>query len=171
VQADLRSFDLPCKDYAFAFCVSNTLMHLTTPADQLAALANAHRHLAPDGLLMLDLFNPDVSGVVNNQGVQELADRWQDDQTGATVLKWCVRTVDWAQQLQETLFIYEEIFDDGRVQRTPCPFTLRFLWANEAQLMLAQAGFKLETIWGDFDGEPYAEGCPRLILLARKTGK
>ena len=60
IEADLRTFDLPQKAFAFAFCTSNTLMHLTTQADQLAVLRNAHRHLAPGGLLFIDLFNPDL---------------------------------------------------------------------------------------------------------------
>jgi len=168
-QADLRDFQLNGRSFAFAFCTSNTLMHLTSPADQLAVLKNAHRHLDQDGLLLIDLFNPDVQRLVQIQGVQELADRWIDEETGAQVIKWCVRSVDWTDQLQETLFIYEEIFADGSVRRTPCPFTLRFLWYAEAQLMLHVAGFELETAWGDFDGTPYMDGCERLILLARRV--
>lgn len=167
VRADLRDFALPRRDFAFAFCVSNTLMHLTAARDQLAVLANARRHQALGGLLLIDLFNPDVAGLTEVQGIQQLADRWYDANTGATVFKWCVRSVNWADQLQETLFVYEEIFVDGRVRRTPCPFTLRFLWANELQLMLEKAGYEVETVWGDFDGEPYGDGCQRLILLAR----
>ena len=143
-------------------------MHLTSQADQLAALQNAQRHLANDGLLLIDLFNPDVARLSAVQGLQELADHWTDETTGAQVLKWCVRTVDWAEQLQETLFIYEELLPDGRSQRTLCPFTLRFLWRGEAELLLGQAGFVLETVWGDFSGEPYSSVSEHLILLARK---
>ncbi len=168
-RADLRTFQLDDQRFAFAFCTSNTLMHLTTPADQLAVLHNAHHHLEEDGLLLIDLFNPDVQRLTQVQGVQELADRWIDEETGTQVMKWCVRTVDWADQLQETLFVYEEIFEDGTIRRTPCPFTLRFLWYAEAQLMLHVAGFELETAWGDFDGMPYMDGCERLILLARRV--
>ncbi len=172
LQADFREFQLDGRlddqRFAFAFCTSNTLMHLTTPTDQLAVLHNAYRHLDQNGLLLIDLFNPDVQGLIQVQGIQELADHWIDEETGARVLKWCVRTVDWADQLQDTLFIYEEIFKDGRVRRTPCPFTLRFLWYAEAKLMLHGAGFELEAVLGDFDGTPYTDGSERLILLARR---
>lgn len=168
VEADLRTFDLPRKEFAFAFCVSNTLMHLTTAGDQIAALRNAARHLRPGGRLLIDLFNPDLPRLFAVDGVMELADRWQDDATGAEVLKWSVRRLDLAEQLQETLFIYEEIFADGRTQRTACPFTLRFLWRSEAELMLRHAGFVVEEVWGDFEGAPYADGCDHLILIASK---
>jgi len=79
-----------------------------------------------------------------------------------------VRTIDLAEQLQDTLFIYEEIAPDGVVRRTTCQFTLRYLWRGEAELMLRQCGYDLEAVWGDFDGAPYDGGSERLILLARK---
>ncbi len=168
IEADLRTFDLPEKHFAFAFCTSNTLMHFTSPEEQIAVLRNAARHLRPGGRLLLDLFNPDLARLFAVEGVMELADRWRDAQTGAEVLKWSVRRVDVAEQLQETTFIYEEIFTDGRTQRTVCPFTLRFLWRSEAELMLQAAGLQVEDVLGSFDGDPYASDSEHLILIAIK---
>ena len=168
VRADMRRAALPRQDYAFAFCTSNTLMHLTDPAGQLAALRNAQRHLRQGGALLLDLFNPDVGRLAAVDGLQELADHWQDDQTGAQVVKWAVRSVDWAEQIQETIFIYEETLPDGSSRRTTCPFQLRFLWRNEAELMLQAAGLAVEAVWGDFEGGDYDAASEHLILLARK---
>ncbi|MCB0100309.1 MAG: hypothetical protein KDE46_31480, partial [Caldilineaceae bacterium] len=67
-----------------------------------------------------------------------------------------------------TLFIYEEIFPDGRVQKTVCPFTLRYLWQGEGSLMLEMIGFEVLEIWGDFEQNPYGDGSERLIFLAQK---
>jgi SAM-dependent methyltransferase len=169
-QADLRTFDLPEKSFAFAFCTSNTLMHLNTQADQRGVLRNAYRHLQPGGFLLIDLFNPDVARLHAVNGVMELADQWADPTTGAQVIKWSVRTIDWAEQQQETLFIYEEILPDGAVRRTACPFTIRFLWRGEAELLLQSAGFTVTEVWGDFEGAPYNTSSDHLILLARKPG-
>lgn len=167
-EADMRSFALEQTDFAFAFCVSNTLMHCTTQGEQLAALHSVYQHLRPGALLLLDLFNPDLPRLLEVEGVCELADQWEDAQSGTQVLKWSVRRVDIGEQLQETLFIYEEIATDGTVRRTPCPFLLRYLWRGEGELMLAAAGFQVEAVWGDFDGEPYSSGSDHLIFLARK---
>lgn len=169
-QADLRTFDLPDKSFAFAFCTSNTLMHLATQADQLSVLRNAYRHLRPGGLLLIDLFNPDVNRLHAVNGLMELADQWNDPVTGAQVIKWSVRTLDWAEQIQDTLFIYEEILPDGTVRRAACPFTIRFLWRGEAELLLQKAGFTVTEVWGDFEGAPYNTASDHLILLAAKSG-
>lgn len=167
-QADLRSFSLAEKGYDFAFCVSNTLMHLTTQADQLTALTTAQRHLRPGGRLLVDLFNPDIPHLTAISDVQVLADRWQDTERGATVLKWVVRRLDVAHQLQETTFIYESIFPGGRTERVALPFLLRFLWPSEGKLLLERAGFRLEALWGDCDGNEYASESEHLIFLATK---
>jgi hypothetical protein len=45
---------------------------------------------------------------------------------------------------------------------------LRFLWRNEAELMLRLAGLQVEAVWGDFEGTPYDNQSEHLILLATK---
>lgn len=168
VEADLRKLDLPTEKFAFVICTSNTLMHFTTVEDQITVLRTAARHLRPGGRLLIDLFNPDLPRLFAVEGMMELADRWQDAQSGAGVLKWVVRRVDVAEQLQETTFIYEEVFVDGRTQRTICPFTLRFLWRSEAELMLQCVGLLVEDVLGSFDGDPYGSNSEHLILIAIK---
>ncbi len=168
IRDDLRHCTLERQDFAFACCVSNTLMHFTTPEEQMAVLRNAHRHLRSGGRLFLALFNPDVRRLTEVNGLMELADRWEDEEAGTSVIKWSVRTVDWAAQLQDTLFIYEELLADGSVRRTACPFTLRFLWQHEVELMLQAAGFQVEAVWGDFQCNPYDDQAESLLLLAQK---
>lgn len=167
IEADLRALALAAHDFAFAFCTSNTLMHLTDPVDQRQVLERAAAHLRPGGLLLISLFHPDVARLVAVHGLMELADQWTRAD-GTEVIKWSVRTTDWAEQLQDTLFIYEEIAPDGTVRRTRCPFTLRFLWRHEAELMLRAAGLRIEGVWSDFEGIPYDGQGEYLILLATK---
>lgn len=168
VEADLRTLALPQQEFAFAFCTSNTLMHLADATDQLAVLERVAIHLRPGGLLMIDLFNPDIGRLIEVNGVMELADQWVRED-GTEVMKWSVRMLDLADQIQETLFVYEEVAPDGAVRRTRCPFTLRFLWRNEIELMLRLAGLEVEAVWGDFEGSPYESQSDHLVLLATKS--
>ena len=168
VEADMRDFDLARKDFGFAFCMSNTFMHCASQDEQMNVLQAAYDHLRPGGLLLIDLFNPDIARLVQVDGLTELADMWVDAETNVQCTKWSVRSLNLAEQLQETLFIYEEIFPDGRVQKTVCPFTLRYLWQGEGSLMLEMIGFEVLEIWGDFEQNPYGDGSERLIFLAQK---
>lgn len=167
-QADMTDFRLGQREFDFAFVVSNTLMHVTTQAGQMEALRCASRHLRPGGRLLIDLFNPDVAYLESIAGIQELADSWVDEKSGAQVLKWTTRYVDWARQIQETDFVYEEIFPDGRNAQTRLSFPLRFWWPEEGAMLLEQAGFVVDELYGDLDGSPYQPDSERLIFIARK---
>ena len=168
VKADMTSFELAEREIDFAFVVSNTLMHVTTQAEQLKVLQCAQRHLRVGGLLLIDLFNPDVAYLEAISGIQELADWWEDGESGATVLKWSTRHLDAARQLQETVFVYEEVFPDGRNAQTRLSFPLRFWWPDEGATLLEQAGFEVDEVYGDFDGSPHQADSERLIFVARK---
>lgn len=168
VQGDMTRFRLVEREIDFAFVVSNTLMHVTTQAEQLKVLACAHRHLRVGGLLLIDLFNPDVAYLEAISGIQELADWWEDEESGAQVLKWSTRYLDAARQMQETVFVYEEVFPDGSNEQTRLSFPLRFWWPDEGAMLLEQAGFAVDEVCGDFDGSPYRVDSERLIFIARK---
>ena len=168
VQADMTTCQLAQTEIDFVFVVSNTLMHLTTQAAQLMALQCASHHLRVGGRLLIDLFNPDVAYLESISGIQELADRWEDRKTGAQVLKWTTRYLDVARQRQETIFIYEEIFPDGRTAQTRLSFPLRFWWPDEGARLLEETGFAVDELLGDFDGSPYNDDSERLIFIARK---
>ncbi len=168
VLGDLRAPELPSGAFALAICTSNTLMHVAAPDQQLQALTHAHRLLKAGGVLFVGLFNPDIPRLLEVNGLVELADQWHDAATGAEVLKWSVRSVDLAAQLQETTFIYEEQLPRGDVRKTVCPFTLRYLWRNEGELMLRAAGFKEIEVWGDYAAQPHDGLSENLLFLARK---
>ena len=168
VQAALPGARLAVHDFALAVCTSNTLMHFASPQAQLGLLRFAADHLRDGGVLFLDLFSPDIPRLLAVDGVMELADRWTDQESGADVLKWSVRSLDLAEQIQETTFIYEEVFTGGETRRTVCPFTLRYLWRNEGEFMLRAAGFEVDDVWGDCAGAPYDALSEHLIFIARK---
>lgn len=154
--------------YAFAFVLMNTFMHLTTQDDQVRALRHWRAHLAPGGLLLVDLFHPDV-GVLANMDGRLVHDRtWTDPATGQTVMKWVTCTVKLAEQTLHVTLVYEELGTDGQVRRTIVPYHARYLWRYEAELLLDKAGFDLETIYGDWDLSPFASDSDRMILIARR---
>jgi SAM-dependent methyltransferase len=59
VLGDMRNFDLG-RRFALVFIARNSLLHLCSTEDILAAFAAVRRHLAPGGTFAFDVFNPDV---------------------------------------------------------------------------------------------------------------
>jgi hypothetical protein len=120
-------------------------------------------------VLLIDLFNPDLLTLIEADGRLLVDQQWHDDDTGATVVKQLTRRIDLSTQLQETIFVYDEVFPDGQSRRTIIPFTMRFLWRAEAELLLELCGYRLERVYGGYDMHDYDVESPRMILVARRT--
>ena len=52
------------------------MQHMYTPEDQLAALQNARKHLADDGVLAFDVFNPSFAKILTGVGEEYLELEW-----------------------------------------------------------------------------------------------
>jgi SAM-dependent methyltransferase len=156
--------------YRFAFVLMNTFLHLLTGAAQLQALRHWRARLEPGGLLLIDVFHPDVDLLAVSDGRLEWDKTWTDPRTGATVMKFITRAVSTAEQTLHVTLIYDEIAPDGQVSRTLVPYSIRYLWRFEAELLLDQAGFDLEAIYGDWDLGPFEDASDRMILVARRRG-
>lgn len=164
-QGDVRTLELP-ERFGLVLVPLNSFMHLETVADQLAALRAMRRHLAPGGLLVLDLFHPDPRELLADQGVL-IYERTFQSAGGRPVQKFVLRRTDVAEQRQAVEFIYDELHDDGRVMRRRMPFVMRWLYRFEAEHLLRRAGFVVEAIYGDYDLEPYTSESAQLLIIAR----
>jgi SAM-dependent methyltransferase len=154
--------------YRFAFIVMNTFLHLLTQADQMRALRHWRAHLAPGGLLLIDVFFPDIDELARLNGLVEFEKSWPDTENNGIVMKQVIRSVDPAEQILHVIFLYDTVTPGGHVQRTVVPFDLRYLWRFEAELLLTKAGFSIEGVYGDWELNPLDSGSDRMILVARK---
>jgi SAM-dependent methyltransferase len=157
--------------YRFAFALMNTFLHLQDQAGQLAALDAWHDALGPGGLLLIDIFSPDVAELAALNGRLEWDRTWTDPATGSQVMKLLARTVDPAEQLMQVSHIYDEIAADGTVRRSVASFELRYLWRFEAELLLEKAGFEVEELYGDWEMGDYDSSSDRMILIAKKKAR
>jgi SAM-dependent methyltransferase len=170
VQGDFTDAPLP-GSYRLAMIMMNSFLHLTTQASQLRALQHWREHLSPGGLLLIDVFNPDVAQLAALDGRLEWDKTWTDPRTGATVMKFLTRTVDLAEQIIHVNLIYDEISIDGQILRTVVSFEQRYLWRFEAELLLNRAGFALEAVYGDRSLGPFEGGSDTMMLVARRLGR
>jgi SAM-dependent methyltransferase len=170
VEQDMRELDLDAR-FNLAFVAVNSFMHLLNTDDQLAALTRIRHHLNPGGLLLLDLFNPDLARLLDMKGQVILDQSTTDPDTGHLVMRFHADTVDLGQQQIHVTFIIEEIDGECQVRRVVFPFEVRYLFRYELELLLRQAGFELEAVYGSYELDEYTGDSAKMIAVARRPAK
>jgi len=160
--ASLEDFEL-AQHFRLAIMPFNTFMHLLTTEAQLAALERICRHLAPGGALALDMPNPGEAYAAQEQGLT-LERTFLDGER--TVQQFSSIRLDRAAQLAHINWIYDSVGPAGDLQRSLVPLTLRYTFPSEMSLLLDRAGLSLAHLYGDYDRSPFADGAPRMLVLA-----
>ena len=158
---DMLSFDLS-KQFALIIAPFRVVQHLTTTDDQLRFLENVARHLAPQGRLIFDVFNPRFDTLVNANGTEREDTPEQRLPDGRTLRRaYRIVRVRWIDQVSESELVY---YVDGN--RYVQAFEMRWYLAAELGHLLARAGFRVREMFGDFQRGPVVDGCPELIVTA-----
>lgn len=169
VHGDMRTFDLPQKDFALTIIPINTFMHNLSTPDQRATLNAIAAHLQPGGVLVVDLYHPHPPALLEADGRVEFAGHVTDAATGHTVQWFSARQLQLDEQIQQVTFFLDEIDHDGRLFRHTLDFPMRYLHRFEMTLLLEGTGFSVEEILGDYDQSPFYAESPRMIFVARKV--
>ena len=145
--------------------------HLITVADQKQCLRTIHRHLAPGGRLILDLFNPKMEALTADNVGQELGDEPRVHDARRPLVTRHSRTVarDYFQQVISTELIYDVTYPDGRTERLIHAFPMRYLFRYEAEHLLRLCGYEIEALYAGYDKSAYGSTWPgELIFVARR---
>lgn len=172
LEADMREFDLG-RQFPLVTLPFRPFQHLITVEDQLACLRTIHRHLAGDGKLALDLFNPALPHLGDERLLEELNREPPFSMPdGRKVLRrHHIISRDLFNQTQDVELIYRVTYPDGREDRLVHHFRLRYFFRFEAEHLLVRAGFGVEQVYADFDKSPYGSKYPgELIFVVRKGG-
>jgi SAM-dependent methyltransferase len=154
------------RHYGLAVCAFNSFLCLRNVDDALAFLRNAREHLAPGGLLGIEVsaFSPDELA-----GNPEVRHDFTRDLPEGRLDRFSVSTYDPATQLLHMRLFYERYDDSGTLEtRRAHDLTIRITTRDELILMLRLANFEVEAVYGDFEGEPFTSTSDHLIVLARK---
>jgi len=169
VKQDMRALALD-RPFNMVVVALNSFSHLLTLDDQLAALDRIREHLRPGGLLLIDLFNPDLTRLVELEG-QVALDRiktMDDPDTGRRVMRFRSEQADLARQVIDVTYVADEVDAQGSVTRTIFPFSMRYLFRYELELLLRHAGFHVEAIYGSYDLDEFDTDSEKLLAVAIK---
>jgi len=166
-QGDLLQLDMPVRDHDMVIMGFNLLMLLADFEAQIIALEKVRDHLAPGGILALDVVNPLVMPLGATQAPEVSYSR-VNRRTGNLYTKFAlVGTLD-ERQVQRNYGWYDEVVPGGAVRRTHYHFDWRPIFRFELELMLRQTGFDLVRVDGDFQGSPFDAGSAKIVVVARR---
>jgi SAM-dependent methyltransferase len=168
-QADMRDFDLKTQ-FSLIMIPFRPLQHLVAVSEQLAALRAIHRHLAPGGRLVFDVFNPNLRYLVedNSHEREDTAEVMLPD--GRSFRRTSrVAAVHIADQYNEVELIYYVRGTDGKIERLVQGFPMRWYWRYEVEHLLTRCGFRVKAIFGDFNRSPLTDVSPEMIFMAERT--
>ena len=171
VTGDMRNARLD-RYYGLAICAFNSFLCFLTPDEALEFLRNAREHLAPGGLLGIEVsaFTPEELSDTTSGGPALRHDFTRDrpGTVGGTLDRFSVSRYDAASQILSMRLFYELYGADGVLEnRRAHELEVRVTGRDELLLMLRLAEFEVEAVYGGFEGEPFETGSEHLIVLAR----
>ena len=146
------------RSYGLVYLVFNTIGNLLTQDDQVRCFENAARHLAPDGVFVLECRIPEASARRYPQFVN--AEHIALDSVTLEVCQYDPVT----QVLDKN---HVQIGTDGVVLS---PIRLRLAYPAEFDLMARIAGLRLRERWGGWNGEPFTAASWRHVSVYERAG-
>jgi SAM-dependent methyltransferase len=150
VLGDMRSFNLE-RRFALIFIARNSLLHLHSTEDLLAAFAAVKRHLAPGGIFAFDVFNPNVRLLARPSGQRFPVFQKETESFGKLAVEE-ITDYDPATQVGRGRWY---ISAPGNPDAWTIDLELRNIFPQELPLLLAAAGFHLQSRMGDVSQTPY----------------
>ena len=165
VQENIHTMHLGQK-FRLAFIALGSFGHVSTRQEQRQVLAVVRDHLFIGSRFILDISNDDVrymeqlSGQVLHQGT------WKRD--NATLLSHFVSpSSSPTDHILELTHFYDEHRQGEAVQRTVVTTHLYLFEKNELELLLEEAGFAINNVFGDYELNPFEHESPRMIFVAQ----
>lgn len=153
---DWATLSLPDR-FDLVYLVFNAIFCALTPAEQVAALRSAARHLADGGAVVLECFVPDPGRFDRGQRVHIL--ELSED---VLIVEYSVH--DPVAQRINTQLVN---FTGGRAELGP--LAIRYSWPSELDLMAELVGLTLAHRYGDWDRRPFDAGSTKHVSVYRKA--
>lgn len=141
--------------FAVVYLIFNTIMNLTTQAEQVACFRNAAAHLEPGGRFVMEVGVPALRRLPPGQ----TSVVFRSDETG-----WGIDEYDVANQ---GLISHHLDQLDGEIRRFSVPF--RYVWPGELDLMADMAGMTLIERHAGWEREPFTGESRQHVSVWEKT--
>ncbi|MEA2550363.1 MAG: hypothetical protein QOE25_132 [Actinomycetota bacterium] len=142
--------------FSLAYLVYNTIMNLTTQAEQVACFRNVAAHLESGGRFLIEVLVPDLRRLPPGETYHVF--HGNENYFG----------IDEYDVVKQGLVSHHLETVDGKTERVSMPF--RYVWPAELDLMAQLAGMSLRERWAGWKREPLtAESRTHVSVWSKPT--
>lgn len=154
--------------YGLAILALNSILLLGGPREQRRAIGVLAGLLAPDGVAVVDAWQPLAEDLVRFDGRLSLEWLRRDPATGRDVVKLAAAWYDGATRAVTLTTVFDEAAPGEPPVRWTRTDALHLVSADELRAHAEDAGLAVEVVAGDYDLAPLAPGDGRAIVVARR---
>ena len=151
--------------FRLAFIALGSFGHMCARQEQRQTLAAVRDHLTTGGKFILDISNEDARYMEHLSSQMLHQGTWQRED-GALLTHLVSPASSLTKHLLELTHFYEEHRQGEAVQRTVITTHLYLFERNEVELLLEEAGFSINDVYGDYELSPFEHDSPRMIFIA-----
>ena len=157
-----RRFALVCAPF-------RVLSHVHDPADQLRLLDAVHDCLLPGGAFIFDLYVPNLKLLL--EGLPEHVDFDGEHAPGRRLRRLVTaEPCDLSCQRNRVRMAFK--WDEANGEHADeWTFDMRFFFRFELEHLVARSKLALETIYGDFAGNPVTVDSREYVVVSRRPGR
>jgi len=172
IQGDMRDFDLD-QEFGLIYLPFREFMHLHREEEQLGCLDAIHRHLSPQGRLIINLYDLDLVALIQRTDnniplIRQHGGDYVDAATGHKVYLSSATSFQWRTQIMTEERFYDRVDPQGAVvERRMVTITQRWFFRWEMHHLLHRAHFRVHELLGGYDRRPVGEPGGEMIFIAR----
>lgn len=140
--------------FRLAYLVYNTIMNLTTQAEQVACFRNVAAHLEPGGRFVIEVMTPALRRLPPGERFVVF---------DGSETHWGIDEYDVADQ---GLISHHFQVVGGSVEKSSGPF--RYVWPAELDLMAQMGGMRLRERWSGWKREPFTSDSTQHVSVWEK---
>lgn len=168
-QSNINSFNLH-QQFDLITIPFRAFHHLITIEDQLSCLQCVHNHINPNGLFILDLFNPILQRLLDEKSVESVFEEPEVTLPDGRTLKRIQRNQSPNPNLQtvECHHTYHITEAKRESQTFTTSYPMRYFFRYEVEHLLARSGFQIESLYCDFQQNPLHDFKPgEMVFMSR----
>lgn len=161
-RGDMKNFELK-QSFPFIYIPASTFDHNITVEEQKQTLSCVYKHLEKNGTFVFDL----------EQATPDKPETsWWIDRKEIDGRRIVVRSIFKRRDIAKRTCIFDlfyDVYGNGKLLKRYYEYgEVAIISKEEIIKLLEENGFRVESIYGDFDKSKYRNDSPRKVLVARK---